>query len=410
MAKSFASLALKAIKAAERERARQIKATDRENNAALRENVRAAKAYEANLKRTVIANERERKAHEKELKAAHVDSQLAEVDSLNTQVNDIFEELQGLLDATIDVDDYIDLELLRKSEKLTPFDMPELEIPLEPPQKNRIPSEPKYLEPAKPTGFFGKKKKLEEARSRAKETYDLAKEKWARIVAAQQSKYETDTAVYEHAEAERIEHLATEKSRFLDELQTHNQSIDQFISNLSYGDVAAVQEYISLVVENSIYPDHFDVSHEFSFEPETAELRMKVSIPPPSSFPSIKAYKYIKASDEIRETLLSKAEFKKRYCSAIFQVSIRSLHEVFEADRRGLIKTISLEVGTEDSDPATGMSGFLPFVGVSAEKESFMEFDLSGVVPLATLKHLGAAISKDPVSLVAVDVLGVRKS
>lgn len=39
-----------------------------------------------------------------------------------------------------------------------------------------------------------------------------------------------------------------------------------------------------------------------------------------------------------------------------------------------------------------------------------MEFDLSGLVPQATLKHLGAAISKDPVGLVAVDVTGVRKS
>lgn len=217
-------------------------------------------------------------------------------------------------------------------------------------------------------------------------------------------------AAYEQAEAERVDTLAAEKDRFRRELDDYNQSIDQFIANLSYGDAEAVQEYISLVVENSTYPDHFEVTHEFSFAPETAELRMSVTVPTPDSFPAVKGYKYVKTSDEIREVPLSQTEIKKRYASVLHQVAIRSLHEVFEADRRGLIRTISLEVGTKAQHPATGRLDFLPFVGVSAERDSFMEFDLSGLVPLATLKHLGAAISKDPVALVAVDVTGVRKS
>jgi restriction system protein len=212
------------------------------------------------------------------------------------------------------------------------------------------------------------------------------------------------------AEEKRVQELAKEKKRFHDELEKHNQGIDQFISNLAYGDADALQEYIAIVVENSIYPDHFSVSHEFSFEPASAELTMRVSIPSPATFPSIKAYKYIKTSDEVKETPLSKKEHKDRYCSAVYQIALRSFHEVFEADRRGLIRTISLEVGTNESDPATGKSGFIPFVGASSEKESFMEFDLSNLVPLATLKHLGAVISKDPTTLVAVDVSGVRKS
>jgi len=39
----------------------------------------------------------------------------------------------------------------------------------------------------------------------------------------------------------------------------------------------------------------------------------------------------------------------------VHQVALRSFHEVFEADRRGLIRSISLEVGTETIDPATGV-------------------------------------------------------
>lgn len=403
MARSLLSMTLRAVKAAERERVRSQNSAIRQHNAAIKERARAAKSAEAYMRKAAISNERE-------LKAAHVESQLAEVESLNAEISQVFEELDGLLQATMDFDDYIDLELLKKSEVTTPFDRPDLEDPTEAPKMPILPAQPVYVEPAQPKGFFGKKKKLEEARASQTAAHQLSMTKWNKKVADLKSKFESETSAYEEAEKNRKKLLAKEKARFSADLQEHNGSIDSFITNLSYGDAAAIQEYISLVVENSTYPDHFQVDHDFTFEPTTAELRMEVSIPRPSEFPTVKAYKYIKASDEIRETPLSKTEQKERYGSAIYQVSIRTLHEVFEADRRGLIRTISLSVGTYDNDPATGKRGFIPFVGVGAERESFMEFDLSSVVPMSTLKHLGATISTDPINLVKANVAGVRKS
>ena len=80
-------------------------------------------------------------------------------------------------------------------------------------------------------------------------------------------------------------------------------------------------------------------------------------------------------------------------------MAVRSLHEIFEADRTGWIRTITLEVGTETSNPATGLNERIVFVGVAAEREAFSAFDLQNVVPAATLQHLGAAISKNPLEL-----------
>jgi restriction system protein len=83
---------------------------------------------------------------------------------------------------------------------------------------------------------------------------------------------------------------------------------------------------------------------------------------------------------------------------------------VFESDRRGLIKTISLEVGTNTIDPATGQPTYVPFVIAAAERESFRAFDLSAVVPALTLGRLGAAVSKNPYTLVIAERSGVRRS
>ena len=171
-----------------------------------------------------------------------------------------------------------------------------------------------------------------------------------------------------------------------------------------------MQEYISIVLSNSVYPEHFQVAHEFEFDPVTAELRLRVLVEAPSEIPAIKSYKYTKATDEIVSTPLSQKECRDRYAGAIHQVALRSFHEVFESDRRGLIKTVSLEVGTNTIDPATGLRTYLPFVIAGAERESFLMFDLSSVVPALTLRRLGAAVSKNPYGLVAAERSGVRRS
>jgi restriction system protein len=83
---------------------------------------------------------------------------------------------------------------------------------------------------------------------------------------------------------------------------------------------------------------------------------------------------------------------------------------VFEADRRGLIKTISLELGTNTIDPAVGKRTYVPFVAVATGRERFMDIDLAEVVPSATLQHLGAVVAKSPFDLAAIDPAGVRKT
>jgi restriction system protein len=90
-------------------------------------------------------------------------------------------------------------------------------------------------------------------------------------------------------------------------------------------------------------------------------------------------------------------------------VAVRSVHEVFEADRAGRIHSISLTVGVSRIDPATGLPGTVPLVAFAADRERFMTFNLANVVPAATLSHLGAQISKNPFDLVPIDTTkGVR--
>lgn len=405
------------LKVAARDQQRAQAARARQHASAVREADRAQKAAERAASQAARASEADRKRLEKEAKEAHQASQQAIVDQRNAELESAYEEIDSLLAATLFVDDFVDLEALRRRAEHPPFDTPELEMPIPPPPPIPDPVQPQYVEPPAPSGLFGKKKKHEEAIAAAREQHEAAHQAWQAELALQPGRRQA--AADEHATAEelRVQRLAAEHSRYEAECKTReaevaeqNASLDSLIANLGYGVPEAVEEYISIVLSNSVYPEHFPVRHEFTFDPATAELSLRCLVPGPSKVPSTKAFKYAKAADEITETALPQKTVKDRYANAVSQVALRSLHEVFEADRRGLVQSIALQVGTETIDPATGVETYVPFVAVGADRATFSTFELSSVVPSATLSHLGAAVSKNPHGLVPAELSGIRRA
>jgi restriction system protein len=400
-----------------RERQRAQAAAERQHAAAVREAERALKASERANAQAARASEAERKRLEKEAKEAHQASMQATVDERNAGLEATYEEIDSLLAATLEVDDYVDLEALRQQAEHPPFDKAELETPIPPPAPIPDPPEPQYIAPPPPSGLFGKKKKHEEAIAAAQAQHAQAQAAWQAQMASIPGQRQAVADEHANAEELRVQQLEAERARYASEcaareaeVAEQNEALDALIASLGYGTTEAVEEYISIVLSNSVYPEEFPVRHDFTFDPTTAELSLRCLIPGPDKVQSTKAYKFVKASDEITETVLSQKAVKDRYAGAVNQIALRSLHEVFEADRRSLIQSIALQVGTETIDPATGVETYVPFVAVGADRDTFMAFDLSAVVPAATLTHLGAAVSKNPHGLVPADLAGIRKA
>jgi restriction system protein len=416
--KLFLAIIHREIKRSARESERRQKASQRACAAADRAAVSAKKREQLACAQSKKANAADQKRFEKEVKDSHYTSMAAEVARLNLELSEIAEDIDGILEATLDVDDFVDLETLRANATHPPFYQIVLLHETARPLPIQDTPAPTLVEPVAPRGImavFGKKNH-EKSLAKAHARFETQMEEWKITLAQLSLRRDEEAALYEQRERQRLASLEQAREKYAAECidrdqaaAEQNQAVDRLITNLSYGIPEAVEEYSGIVISNTIYPDHFPVKHEFSYAPDSAELTLRVTVPAPEQIGTVKTYKYNKATDEITAIQMPGKACKDRYASAIHQVALRTPHEVFEADRRGLIGSVSLEIGAYTTNPATGVTGFIPFVALGVGREEFLKLELSNVLPVATLVHLGASISKNPYELVSTNVTGVRR-
>lgn len=432
----FAELQHQSQLAAKRS-AQAARVAERQRLAAQRQAEQAQKRAQRAQAQAVRAAAAEQKAAEREARRLHDEAMTAEAEAKTAELEAIYSEIDSILEATLEVDDFVDLEALRRKTEHPPFPRPELEQPTAPPLLVTAPPQPEpypepvYEEPQAAKGIgslFGGKRRHEEAVADARASYEAAYRSWQQDVEAQQRAWQDEVAAVPERQRQQMEaHQSAEQRRLADlevvraryekecaqreaETAAANAELDALIDGLHSGRDQAVQEYVSIVLSNSIYPESFPVDHDFEFDASTRELVLTVLIPSPMDVPSEKGFRYVKAKDQIASTALTKKDQKERYAGAVDQVALRTLHEIFEADREECVQTISLVVGTECIDPGTGQSGLKRFAAVGIDRVSFLELNLEQVVPSAALEHLGAAISKNPFELVEIsETPSVRK-
>jgi restriction system protein len=250
---------------------------------------------------------------------------------------------------------------------------------------------------------FGGKKKHTEAVAAAQAAFAQAHQQWQQAAAAVPMQQLTQLAEHKKAEDARQANLAADRARYDEECAQRqreadesNASLDELIRGLERGTPEAVEEYLSIVFGNSVYLAEWPWPPAYSYDADTKELSIQLEFPAPSDIESVRQYKYVRASDEITTTAQTQKEQKERYAGLVNNMTLRTLHEVWEADRGGKVDSISLVGSVSHVDPATGKDTKTALVAVAVDRRKFEEIDLSRVAPAETLRHLGAVVSKNP--------------
>lgn len=345
--------------------------------------VKGKSVYEVELKtkeKLATWNEQEIRKRIAEAKADAKEQAQAEAERLDQEAKDILTEMQGLLAATLSIDDKIDWDAERDTREHAPF------------QFGAPPSAPELPEPALPKKPWwtwlvpGSKARWE---TKCAETVAAHSE------ALEQANAQWRQALQQHERARQQAEDAHGASvaEFVAKQEAFNAALVTFRRRFEEGDVETIAEYCLRVFERSQYPDSLIIRHEANFDPETNYVVVDVAFPPLSGTPSHAGYKFVAKGNRVAPVDLKKKEVEKLRTSIFDQVVLRTMHEVFESCYTPHVVGAIVNGWVTDINPATGLEERTHVRCISSDRSTFESLNLDRVEPAACVAKLSGNVN-----------------
>lgn len=316
-------------------------------------------------------------------------------DQLTIEAESRLNSLQRILHKTLNFDDRVNWDDLRDNRSFQrrkyPEDQPTLVFP----------SAPNYVEPqiSLLNRLLGARDRIiEEALGR----HQIEMADWEKSLHRKEAAYRN---IYNDwkSKKERFEaQQDLEEAEFRRLKQEANEKVDALIRGVETGDPQAVIEHACLVLERSDYDGLFEKSFEIDYSPEARTMLLECELPSPAHVPTLKAVKFIKSTGEMRETHLTEREQAANYDSVCYQICLRTIHELLEADVHRNLERVVFNGFATGIDVRTGQSNRSCILSVSTSRAEVEAVDLARVDPKACFKSLKGVSASTLVSLSAV--------
>ena len=295
--------------------------------------------------------------------------------------------IENILQHSLSINNSIDWEVLRDKSKFKE-QKPEKSHP-HPKEPNKIHFEPQF-------NLFDKIfKSSKEAKIQDSElAYRIAIRNWK----AKNEDYQLELKNFEQLELE----WEKQKADFYARQAEQNDRINKLQIAYLTNDPNAVLEYCELVLNNSDYPETFPKDFDIDYNAETKTLIVEFALPSPAQFPSLIEVKYIASKRELKKTYISETQLSKIYDVAIYNITLRTLHELFEADKSDSIDAIILNGWVNAINKATGKIVNNCIVSIQVKKTEFIEIELSNVDPKTCFKSLKGIGSSKLSGIIAI--------
>lgn len=333
------------------------------------------------------------KKYQRHVEITHKNQQTSTAEDRNREAREMLMALAGILEHTLGIDDAVDWESLKRKDSFSvkPSDLVknlETRTALDFDAAGRptgcrrlpLPAEPDRTRIARAQSFFVRvfqKTKIDQKFAEAKREWHA---EIARVV--------TKNDALEHAVAEYTRVFDQRHEAFKDQQKEDHAAVDALRARYESKEPDAVQECCDLVLAASEYPDEFPKSWDLEYREASSMVVVHYDLPAPDDLPTVESHRYVASRKKIVPKFLTEAARKKLFNSVAYQVALRTIHELFEADTAGAIDTVVFNGIVTHVNPATGITESKLILSVSASKEDFLAFDLSRVDPKATFKHL----------------------
>ena len=242
------------------------------------------------------------------------------------------------------------------------------------------------------------KSRVEQKTQAANDLYIQDHAAWLKTV--EQIKSENQKRYSESVAA--IEEWNAGSIKYQKEQEQENFAIDKHRTDYELLQPDAVADYCELVLSESEYPDNFPKEFHLEYNPNNKILIVDYSLPSPEKLPHIKEVKYVKAKDEFIEVLLSDVDLNRNYDEVLYQICLRTLYELFDADVASALSAVVFNGWVRSIDKATGKETNGCLLSVQAKKEELQNINLKNVEAKTCFKALKGVGSSQLHSLTPV--------
>ena len=320
--------------------------------------------------------------------------------------------LHRILSATLAVNDSVNWDDLKDhSAPPAPAHFPDAKPVLQSQPRPEY-SEPPY-HPPRISIFdllFGRKeRKLTEAEAeyakmaeQAAAQHARAVEQWEEDETRRRQIFEASLSAWEKGRADFLAEQEQKNQAFLDNQAERNSKVDLLMSTLAEGDSQAVIEHASLVLDASDYEGLFEKSFVLQYHPDGKLLLAAYDLPGPDDLPTLRAIKFVKSTGELRETHISAREKAANFEAVVYQICLRTIHELFEADEFHNIEKTLFNGYVNFIDRRTGQEARSCLLSIMVGKDEFERIDLSRIEPKTCFKSLKGVSGASLASLAAI--------
>jgi restriction system protein len=223
-------------------------------------------------------------------------------------------------------------------------------------------------------------RKIEKAKAQFEADHHSWERKKHKIEAENEKAKKTYTKDVEAWEEKRLGFLGEQKEYNLGVTRRKEAHLEK--------DPGAICDYCELVLGHSRYSLDFDKEIDAEYQAESGILIVDYSLPRKGDLPTTKAVKYVASRDEFTESQLSPAAMNKLYDSLLYQVALRSIHELYEADEVSALESVVFNGWVDYIDEGTGQEQRACILSVQANREEFNGINLLNVEPKACFRQL----------------------
>jgi len=334
----------------------------------------------------------------KHLVASAKEASIGEAKSRTEEADAALKQIDNLLIHTLSIDDRVDWESLKKKEKYSE------KSPAKPTKKTKKEYPPKpNKQSTEFTPVFTLLDKLFKSKQKDKIIEYDYKYSWAisdwekQTTNIDKLNYQLDMDFEDEMKKWENDVAEWEKRKvvFLREQDDFNTKIDQIKELYLTQNNDSIIEYCEMVLNNSQYPDSFPKNFELEYNPDNKILIVEYELPAIECFPKVKEVKYIAAKHELKESYISESQINKMFDEAMYKITLRTIHELFEADVVNAIDAVSFNGWVKANNKATGQVENNCILSLQVKKNEFMGIDLSNIDPKSCFRNLkGVASSK----------------